>query len=102
RSDAHHHAYAGGDGELGLARAVAHRLRDYSVSLPAAPLTRGDRRVPRSIETAAGIRSLSIARDELAADPRGHVDGHDDDGVVLHDYRVHANVRQRRAAPDER
>src|SRR2546425_2008140 len=31
-----------------------------------------------------------------------HADGDDDDRVVLHDHGVHADLRQRGAAPDDR
>ncbi len=42
-----------------------------------------------------------LAGRQLAADCRRHDARHDDDGVVLHDHRVHADIRQLRAAPVE-
>ncbi len=64
------------------------------------PLAAGDRGIPAprkhrpTIARDPGARSAQNWRDRAAR----HDAGHDDHGLVLHDHRLHADLRQERAA----
>ncbi|CAG9230931.1 hypothetical protein PSAB6_540006 [Paraburkholderia sabiae] len=82
------------DDGMGLARAVPDRLSDRAVPVPDPPLAERDGRVPREEASSDGQRNFCVDAPELGRCARRYGYGHHDDGVVLHDHRVHADLRQ--------
>ncbi len=87
---------AGGGRRLGLAHPVLHRLRDRAVSLRHPALARGDGRIRRAQGPSDARADLRDARRQLGGRARRRGDGRHDDGVVLPDHGLHADLRPHR------
>ena len=84
---------ARGDGPVGLARSVLHRMPDCAAAVLVAQIAGGDGSVSRAKASSRDFGNPRLARIQLENRRHRRVAFHHDDGEFLSDHRVHADLR---------